>query len=100
MLKITRHVQESVQIDTECTIRVMAISGNRTRLEVADAYNSVVFTYYVGDSFDVGECKVTVLACLGTIVRLGFEAPSHVSIMRTELVQTPKLPPAFNSQLT
>lgn len=41
-----------------------------------------------------GEIVVTVLEIRGDKVRLGFEAPAHVEVMREELVQPPAPRPA------
>jgi carbon storage regulator len=57
----------------------------------------LVVTRSVNEAVRAGEVVVRVISIKGKNVRLGFEAPKHIAIIRDDAVETDPTPPPSNN---
>lgn len=98
MLVLTRRPGEAVYVGDDTTLKLRAIrkiEGGRNRrcvfvvdLAVTGKGDPVHYSFKADRTFMIGEAvEVHILAVGPKKVRIGFKAPLHVDIVRTELVK-------------
>lgn len=94
MLILNREAGELVELTGDICVKVRNIRGTKTRrlidLEILKPGQPVdrKKALQAGDSFSLtSECTVKIIRCRGREVGVGFDAPAHVNIWRSELQQ-------------
>jgi sRNA-binding carbon storage regulator CsrA len=81
-LLLTRKSGQSVKIGDAIMLDVLRVGPAEAILRVNETQRQL----RIGDTWrDLGECFVTVVSVSKGYVKLAFDAPRHVAIMRTEL---------------
>jgi sRNA-binding carbon storage regulator CsrA len=100
MLVLTRALGESIRIGTG--LLTVISMGNDVCLEFVDQGRTTKFAlerraFPEMESFVIGFCKVMLLEVFRTEVKLGFDAPRTVAIMRAELGANGSVPPSSST---
>ena len=86
MLSLTRKRDESVKVGSDL-LKVTHITNSAVHIEIEAEDSSVrVIRAVISNCFSLGNGEVTVFSANKNTVKMGFDFPKNVSIMRSELI--------------
>ena len=93
MLILTRRRNERIKIGDNDYLNVIFLNSKSQEVIIEKTLDGVEQPLTTLNPFDcvtdIGECRVKMLDVKGNQVRLGFLAPPHIHIVRTELLDKP-----------
>ncbi len=88
MLSLSRKRLQSILVGTDL-LEVLHITSSAVHVEILSSNGSFdTIRLIEGDSFFLGEGEVFVHSIRKNLIRFGFDYPNHISIMRTELMNS------------
>lgn len=86
MLSLSRKRMQSILVGSDL-LEILHITSSAVHVEIQSSNGSFdIIRLIEGDSFCLGDGEVLVHSLSKNSVRLGFDYPNHISIMRTELM--------------
>jgi sRNA-binding carbon storage regulator CsrA len=87
MLSLTRKRDESVKVGSDL-LEVVHITNSAVHMKIEAENGSVrVIRVVIGNCFALGRGEVIVFSANKNLVRMGFDFPQDISIMRLELIE-------------